>query len=395
VDPLVFARALIAQGVPVFVAKPDPGSQTGFFLPRGWQNTKPNPRLLEAWKPDAALCAVTGAALDVIDIDPRNGGDKAWESFTADHPSPRVYAEVATPSGGRHLYVARTRHGKVSRDGIDLQAGDDNGQGRGFVFLPGTVRPSKVDGQPRPYVLVTDRLETFGQDDDTGRDFLAWVTSERNAPTVVDGLGTLAPNGIAGGLGEPITANHDNTLAAYTASLVARGVREGEAWQLVQARVRDVVGGDPARPFTRADFDRWWSGAARKYTPTDAPLIAPENGDDEPGSTWDRVDLTSFLDGTHDPERATLMPRSDGHGLFYPGRVHDLHGESESGKSWVAQAEAARLINEGRPVLYLDFESDPGAVVQRLVLLGADPALVGKYLRGQPHLGRAYRCRPG
>jgi hypothetical protein len=267
IDPLVFARRLIDQGVPVFVAKPDPGSGTGFYLPRGWQNTRTNPRLLEAWKPGAALCAVTGVALDVIDIDPRNGGDTAWESFTSEHPSPRVYAEVATPSGGRHLYVARTRHGKVSRDGIDLQAGDDNGQGRGFVFLPGTVRSSKTDGQPRPYVLVSDRLDTFGQDDDSGAVFLAWVTSGRKAPADGDGFGTVASAGIAGGLGEPITVNHDNTLAAYTASLVARGVREGEAWQLVQARLRDVVGGDPARPFTRTDFERWWSGAVRKYAP--------------------------------------------------------------------------------------------------------------------------------
>lgn len=149
-DPLVFARRLIDQGAPVFLAYPKADRAGEFHYPRGWEKTTPNPRLLEAYEPGMAVCAVTGVALDVIDIDPRNGGDKAWESFTGDYPSPRVYAEISTPSGGRHLYIARTHHGKVSRDGIDLQAGDDHGHGRGFVFLPGTERPSKATGEVRP-----------------------------------------------------------------------------------------------------------------------------------------------------------------------------------------------------------------------------------------------------
>lgn len=379
-DPLAFARRLIDHGVPVFLAHPKADRPGEFHYPQGWEKTTPNPRLLEAWRPGMAVCAVTGVVMDVIDIDPRNGGDKAWESFAADYPSPRVYAEIATPSGGAHKYVARTRHGKVSRDGIDLQAGDDHGRGRGFVFLPATERPSKTTGEVRPYMVVRDGLDGFGSDDHTGREFLAWITGGSTVPDVTDRLGTLAPSGIAGGLGQPILANHDSTLAAYAASLAARGVRIEEAWQLVQVRLRDVVGGDPARPFTRADFDRWWAGAVRKYAPTGA--AEGEQGGDEnsPGSTWDRVDLAPFLDGTHEPERATLMPRSDGHGLIYPGRVHDLHGESESGKSWVAQAEAARLVDAGQRALYLDFESDAGAVVRRLMLLGAAPDQIRKHL---------------
>lgn len=391
-DPLTFARALVDQGVPIFLAHPVKGRPGEFHYPKDWAKTKPNPRLLEAYEPGMAVCAVTGVVFDVIDCDPRNGGDKAWESFLSEHPSPRVYAEVSSPSGGWHKYVARTRHAKVSRDGIDLQAGDDNGQGRGFVFVPGTVRPSKIDGQERPYTVTEDRLDTFGQDDTSGRAFLTWMLAGAGkvAKTTDGPFGALASGGMAGGLGEPITSNHDSTLAAYTASLVARGVRVEEAWQLVQVRLRDVVGGDPSRPFTRADFDRWWSGAERKYTPSAvAPLGDVEPGENEPGSTWDRIDLTSFLDGTHEPERATLMPRSDGHGLIYPGRVHDLHGESESGKSWVAQAEAARLISAGQPVLYLDFESDPGAVVRRLMLLGAGPAAIGGHLDYRRPEGRA------
>ncbi len=107
----------------------------------------------------------------------------------------------------------------------------------------------------------------------------------------------------------------------------------------------------------------------------DGPLIEP---------TWRPVDLQPFLDGTYVPEAPSLMPRSDGQALLYPGRVHSLHGESESGKSLVAQAECARLLLEDRGVLYIDFESDAAAVVARLMEMGVPPEVVGTaftYLR--------------
>ena len=86
--------------------------------------------------------------------------------------------------------------------------------------------------------------------------------------------------------------------------------------------------------------------------------------------TWGRIDLTAHANGRYQPPAPTLMPRADGKCLLYPGLVHSIHGESESGKSWIAQAETARLIKAGEPVLYLDFESDPGSVVGRLIELG-------------------------
>ena len=50
----------------------------------------------------------------------------------------------------------------------------------------------------------------------------------------------------------------------------------------------------------------------------------------------------------------------------YPGLTHSVHGESESGKSLIVQAECARLVNAGQRVLYLDFESDQQSVLDRL-----------------------------
>jgi hypothetical protein len=108
----------------------------------------------------------------------------------------------------------------------------------------------------------------------------------------------------------------------------------------------------------------------------DGPTAPPESSPDETTdaerapATWARLDLDSILDGTHVPATPELMPRTDGVCLLYPGLTHSLHGESESGKSWIAQAEAARCIKAGQDVLYVDFESDALSVVERLTLLG-------------------------
>lgn len=96
--------------------------------------------------------------------------------------------------------------------------------------------------------------------------------------------------------------------------------------------------------------------------------------------TWSRVDLSAILAGDMKPARPTLMPRTDGVCLLYPGLVHSFHGESESGKSFVVQAESARLIQAGRPVLYVDFESDAQSVVARLLLLGCTPDQIAAHL---------------
>ncbi|WP_426986541.1 AAA family ATPase [Pseudarthrobacter sp. Y6] len=82
------------------------------------------------------------------------------------------------------------------------------------------------------------------------------------------------------------------------------------------------------------------------------------------------------------------MEREDGVCLGYPALVHALNGESESMKSMVAQAESARSVNEGIDVLYIDCESDQGAVINRLLMLGARPEQIKDYfhyVRPQMH----------
>lgn len=97
------------------------------------------------------------------------------------------------------------------------------------------------------------------------------------------------------------------------------------------------------------------------------------------------VDLGPFLDGTRRVVVPDLLRRSDGVCLLYPGAVHSFHGESESGKSLLLQLLAAQLVNDGEPVLFVDFESDPASIVGRMRELGAtDEAIRARFRYVQP-----------
>ncbi|MFF0122947.1 AAA family ATPase [Micromonospora arida] len=123
----------------------------------------------------------------------------------------------------------------------------------------------------------------------------------------------------------------------------------------------------------------------------------PEPGDDQSTGGWAPEDLTAILDGNYEPELPKLLPRTDGVALLYPGRVHSLHGESESGKSMVAQAETARVLVEGGTVTYVDFESDAALVVGgRLLPMGVPRDAISqrfKYVRPQFDYGVSLESR--
>lgn len=161
------ARELARAGVPLFVAAPTTANKLGFALPDKWDRTVADPAVVDTWAPGLMLCAVMGHGLDLIDIDPRNGGDLA----AMDGETPASYAIAATPSGGMHSYIRSL--GVGCRDnvypGIDIKGGNADGSGRGLAFLPPTVRASKVTGQPAPYQwLVRPDLAKLTREDSTG-----------------------------------------------------------------------------------------------------------------------------------------------------------------------------------------------------------------------------------
>jgi len=110
-----------------------------------------------------------------------------------------------------------------------------------------------------------------------------------------------------------------------------------------------------------------------------APSQATQGDSSDDHSSWKPIPLKDYFDGLFQAPIATILKRSDGHGLIYTGRVHSIYGESESGKSWVAQIATAECLKADKKVIYIDFESDAIDIVNRLKALGVSRANLLQY----------------
>jgi hypothetical protein len=119
----------------------------------------------------------------------------------------------------------------------------------------------------------------------------------------------------------------------------------------------------------------------------DANRFLAERQAAERGSTWGRVDPQQALEAARNPRepdvgRFTQTATEPPHGVFYRGCLNEIHGESESGKSWLALHVTAQELNAGNTVTYVDYEDDEGSVYRRLKLLGvAEDVLLGDQFR--------------
>ena len=75
-------------------------------------------------------------------------------------------------------------------------------------------------------------------------------------------------------------------------------------------------------------------------------------------SSWAEVSMDRIWDADYRMQETTMLFRDDDIGLLYPGKSHDFHGPSGSGKSWIAKIACAEQVRAGNRVLYLDYESD-------------------------------------
>jgi hypothetical protein len=146
----------------------------------------------------------------------------------------------------------------------------------------------------------------------------------------------------------------------------------------------DLSGWHEARAASKA------AKAAKSAATTPTSPARDEDAEERP--SWAPVDLEPHLAGTYKPEQSSLLRRTDGLALLYRGKVHSFHGESESGKSWLAQCAVAEVVGSGESALYLDFEDDAPAVVARLLLLGIPPEMLRErfsYVRPEASLKTA------
>ncbi len=164
-EALKIAGEMIDAGIPVFAAAPNPDRPGTYYLPKEWEKTVPSRTWLERWRPGWALGAVGGHVADFLDFDPRNGGDQSLKELEIQGQVPRVFGVQSTPSGGTHLMISLTGERKSTgfMPGVDLQSGNAEGFGRGFVYIAPTVRPSKA-----PETLGELRAYTWEQAPDLG-----------------------------------------------------------------------------------------------------------------------------------------------------------------------------------------------------------------------------------
>lgn len=116
---------------PVFPLKPkakQPATRNGF------KDATTDPDRIRKWwntHPDSNIGLPTGLAFDVIDIDVPEGAT-ALNRLIVDDVIPEVHGQVATSSGGLHLYILPTSGG--NRAGL-LPGIDYRGRG-GYVVAP-------------------------------------------------------------------------------------------------------------------------------------------------------------------------------------------------------------------------------------------------------------------
>lgn len=236
-EALSIARRLASAGIPIFIANPA-SNKTGFTPPSGWQNTVADPSVVDLWRPGLALCACMGSGLDLIDIDPRNGG-----TLNDEIDAVVGYGLVATPSGGVHKFIKSLDAG--SRDnlfpGVDVKGGRSDGTGRGFVFLAPTVRASAVDGVERAYTWIQGPSD-WGVEDSSGGALAAKISSLVGVRSVAVDSPDWWQEFVSNSGPQSIPAAQ-RAVANKIASVVEFTGTDGEGFRTVLMRAAITIGG--------------------------------------------------------------------------------------------------------------------------------------------------------
>lgn len=98
-------------------------------------------------------------------------------------------------------------------------------------------------------------------------------------------------------------------------------------------------------------------------------------------SSWDAGDISSVVDGLAAGTLDTPQPsvgRLDGGGsLLYAGRTNGLAAESGAGKTFTALRLAQTELEDGRNVVFVDFEDSAIGVAARLLAMGVPSRVIG------------------
>lgn len=336
---LAQTRILAQLGVPLFLLEPTDDIarfKTGYKPPARWQDTVADPSVLDNWQPGMAVAAVCGHTFDVIDVDPRNGGDIS----ALDGAMPTVYARTSTPSGGDHWWIKALGQpkGKVN-GGIDYQGGMFNGRSRGFVFLPPTARKSKTDGIIREYTwtqLPPDGINFEYQSDVSGSSLITYMQLQKkqrlDATKAEAGTGTDVDSYLANGI--PDGFQHD-ILKDVAWKKVTAGCGNTEILALLNLIVAQCQQ-DMADPWTQEALMELIISARNRN-----PVIYEPWMFEETISLLERTRRSEGLDGGH-PRRVADFLKTE----ISKREAKQLADAQEAAKEWTGLDGSHSLKDE-------------------------------------------------
>jgi hypothetical protein len=117
---------------------------------------------------------------------------------------------------------------------------------------------------------------------------------------------------------------------------------------------------------------------------TESAYEDEEDTDEPDRDPTDPFDIADLMEGVIlERESPTMLERTDGKFLIYPGRFHSIYGEPGHGKTWVALHLVREQLSLGNVVAYLDYDEDDAgkSIALRLRSLGIAPPLVRHGLR--------------
>ncbi len=346
-----------------------------------------------------------------VDIDRHEvDGEEEWAALCAEHGDPPETVEAVTGGGGRHLLFEaphEVRNGRLA-PGVDIR-----GAGGQIVVEP-SIHPTTgqpyawVDGLApwecgiaaapgwliealaRPVIAERSSSVAVGVGDRPGDRWAAatsWATLlERDGWTLhhVDRSGehhwTRPGKDTRDGTSATTDYGGADLLKVFTSSLGGMGLEPEATYSRLGYLAATRFSGDHSAAARWLAAQGWGTPEAGAGVDladlVEAPLPPIEAAPGPSDEGWpiaSSEDIDAILSGEWVPPTPSLLRRSDGAGLLYPGKVHSLAGEPGGGKTWVALMAAAQVLADGGSVLWLDWEDRLDTAVRRLMQLGVKP----------------------
>ncbi|WP_182976980.1 bifunctional DNA primase/polymerase [Arthrobacter cheniae] len=331
-----------------------------------------DPQTVRAWWtqwPDANIGLACGqvSGFFAVDVDAKSGG---FESIGAFGQLPETLS-VITGGGGKHLLFKYPADGVRLGNKVGWLRGVDVRSDGGYVVAAPSLHSSgaRYSWQNEEVEIIEPPLGLIEsiRGSSTRKDY---STDLKDSLSILEGI----PEG-----------ERDDVLFRWACRLRRQHSTDADKGRRVVTLLVLEAANNSGFPENQARI-KVEQAFKMDHPDETLPIYDPDGfvSDEDLDPSWVPENLDDVLSGQYLTPQPAILRRSDSVAMLYPGLIHAFYGEPESGKSFVAQWAAAEVLRDGGSVLYLDYESDRGTVVERLLLMGVDKEAVRRgfvYLR--------------